>query len=377
MGLLALGRGSAPVGLDIGNKTFRIAQLKPSAHKPILINYASKDTPFGLVDEGEIADVDGVAKVLSDFWRERKISEKKVVVGIANQKVIVRIIEMPYMTEAELKSAIQFQVSDYIPIPIEEAIIDFQIISERENDLQGKVMDVLVVAARKEMIERVIMALEKAGLRPVVIDVSSFAFARAVMGDAPSLSFEDLDNPKATAMINVGSNLTDIVVMEDGIPRFTRISNFGSDIFVEALMEALGISLDEAEDLAVRIGLPSRDVGDDPADVTPDMLSKVALVNTILEQQMMKLVAEIRRSLDYYLVQAAKAKSIDKIILSGSGANLRNFRQHLKRELQIEVELGHPLNNVQIGRNLRSAGIVDDELSLATCLGLAMRGLDL
>ncbi|MDI6717247.1 MAG: pilus assembly protein PilM, partial [Actinomycetota bacterium] len=144
MGLLALGRGSAPVGLDIGNKTFRIAQLKPSAHKPILINYASKDTPFGLVDEGEIADVDGVAKVLSDFWRERKISEKKVVVGIANQKVIVRIIEMPYMTEAELKSAIQFQVSDYIPIPIEEAIIDFQIISERENDLQGKVMDVLV-----------------------------------------------------------------------------------------------------------------------------------------------------------------------------------------------------------------------------------------
>jgi len=377
LGLLALGRGSAPVGLDIGNKTFRIAQLKPSAHKPILINYASKDTPFGLVDEGEIADVDGVAKVLSDFWRERKISEKKVVVGIANQKVIVRIIEMPYMTEAELKSAIQFQVSDYIPIPIEEAIIDFQIISERENDLQGKVMDVLVVAARKEMIERVIMALEKAGLRPVVIDVSSFAFARAVMGDAPSLSFEDLDNPKATAMINVGSNLTDIVVMEDGIPRFTRISNFGSDIFVEALMEALGISLDEAKDLAVRIGLPSRDVGDDPADVTPDMLSKVALVNTILEQQMMKLVAEIRRSLDYYLVQAAKAKSIDKIILSGSGANLRNFRQHLKRELQIEVELGHPLNNVQIGKNLRSADIVDDELSLATCLGLAMRGLDL
>ncbi|MHB8840311.1 MAG: type IV pilus assembly protein PilM [Candidatus Aquicultor sp.] len=378
MGLLGLGRGSSPVGLDIGGGTFRLAQLKPSADKPVLINYATIKTPEGLVSEGEILDVEGVAKTLASFWREKKISEKEVVVGVANQKVIVRVVEMPYMVESELRSAIQYQINEYIPIPVEEAIIDIQIISEHENSQQERMMDVLVVAARKEMVENTVAALEKAGLKPVVVDVSSLAFARALADNTPEKVLQEEDEHKAAiAMINISSNLTDIVVIEDEIPRFTRVSSIGGRSFTDALVEQLGMTFDEAEDLKKRIGLPAstnnEPVSDD-SDIS-DVIQYKEAVQNVLEQEMIRFVAEIRRSLDYYLVQATRAKSIEKIVISGGGAKLKNFIQYLQDNFQIEVELGQPLHSVQLSKRLKIENIQDEELSMAICLGLAMRGV--
>lgn len=377
MGFLGLSRGKVPVGLDIGGNTFRLAQLKQSADKPVLCNYASFKAPRDLVHEGEVVDIDGVAKALTEFWRGQKISEKRVVVGIANQKVIMRVIEMPYMTEAELRSAIQFQIGEYIPIPIEEAIIDFQIISHHENEQQEKTMDVLVVAARREMVENTVKALEKAKLKPVVVDISSLAFARAVTDNSLKPFIDDDEElAGATALINIGSNLTDIVVVEDDIPRFARIGNIGGSVFTGALVDQLGISFDEADDLKFRIGLPSLDEEEEQIDVGQDISHYVDIVQNILEQEMFKFIAEIRRSLDYYLVQATKAKSIDKIIVSGSGAKLKNFLPHLKESLRLEIKLGQPLNNVLVCKRLQKMGLGEEEFSLATCLGLAMRGIE-
>lgn len=378
MGLFGLGGGSSPVGLDIGSGTFRLAQLKPSAGKPVLVNYATIKTPESLVSEGEILDVEGVAKALASFWREKKISEKKVVVGVANQKVIVRVVEMPYMVESELRSAIQYQINEYIPIPVEEAIIDIQIISEHVNSQQERMMDVLVVAARKEMVENTVAALEKAGLRPVIVDVSSLAFARALAENTPEKVLEDETEQKtAIAMVNISSNLTDIVVIEDEIPRFTRVSSIGGRVFTEAIVEQLGMTFDEAEDLKRRIGLPAGSddaVSTDDPDIS-DVIQYKDAVQNVLEQEMIRFVAEIRRSLDYYLVQAARAKSIDKIIISGGGAKLKNFLQYLKDNFQIEIELGQPLHSVQLSKRLKIENIEDEELSMAICLGLAMRGV--
>jgi type IV pilus assembly protein PilM len=383
LGLLTLGRGAAPIGLDIGSSTFRIAQLKVAEDKPVLINYETVKTPQGLITEGEVTDVDGVSKVLASFWREKKISEKKVVVGVANQKVVVRVIEMPYMSENELRSAIQFQLGDYIPIPIEEAIIDFQIISEHENEQQGKMMDVLVVAARKDMIENTIAAVEGAGLKPVIVDVASLAFARAVLNDEHKDEMpqgdpeqgETIEDVEAIAMINISSNMTDIVVVEDGIPRFTRISSIGGHAFTEAISEQLGFPLEEAERLKVLIGLPLVG-GGQVSGIDPEIAQYAPSVQSILEQEMTKFIAEIRRSLDYYLVQAKKARSINKVIVSGSGAKLNNFLQHFRESLQIDVELGHPLKSINVKRKSRGVRYDDEELSMAICLGLALRGIE-
>jgi len=377
LGLLGLGKGASPVGLDIGSSTFRVAQLKASAEKPTLITCSSARTPKGLISEGEIIDVEGVAEALASLWRAGKISEKRVVVGVANQKVIVRVIEMPAMSETELRSAIQYQVSDYIPIPIEEAILDFQILGEHENEQQEKMMDVLLVAARKDMIENTVAAVERAGLKPVVIDVSSLAFARAVMSNEPQPLVSDEDEVMgAMAMVNISSTLSDIVVVEDGIPKFTRISSIGGNTFTEVLAEQLGISFDEAEELKVKVGLALQNGDGEPDSAPPEVREYAEAVHNVLEQEMIKFIAEIRRSLDYYLVQTTRAKSIDKIIFTGGGAKLKNFINYMKESLQIEVEFGHPFRHVQISKNLLMAGVEDEELSLAICLGLALRGMD-
>jgi type IV pilus assembly protein PilM len=383
LGLLTLGRGTSPVGLDIGSSTFRVAQLKLAEDKPVLINYESIKTPQGLVTEGEVTDVEGVSKILASFWREKKIAEKKVVVGVANQKVVVRVIEMPYMSENELRSAIQFQLGDYIPIPIEEAIVDFQIISTHDNEQNGKMMDVLVVAARRDMVENTIAAIEGAGLKPIIIDVASLAFARAVMnetegnqhGHEKHLENEHEVETEAIAMINISSNMTDIVVIEDGVPRFTRISGMGGHAFTEAISEQLGFSLEEAERLKIQIGL-SPVGGGQVSGIDPEIAQYAPSVHGILDQEMSRFIAEIRRSLDYYLVQAKKARSIDKVIISGSAARLNNFLEHFRESLQIDVELGHPLKNIKVKRKSRGVRYEDEELSMAICLGLALRGID-
>lgn len=375
MGLLSFGRG-APVGLDIGSNTFRAVQLKPADDKPLLVSYASVKTADGLITEGEIVDIDGVSKVLASFWRENKISEKKVVVGVANQKVVVRVIEMPQMSEHELRSAIQYQINDYIPIPIEEAIVDFQIISEHENTDGNKMMDVLVVAARKDMVENTIAAVKGAGLKPVVVDVSSLAFARAIIASKPEKVLDEEVERGATALINVSANLTDIVVLENDVPRFTRISSFGGNVFTEALSEQLGVSIEFAEDLKARIGLApvSGEVVESSDD--PEVNQYINAVHNVLDQEMSRFIAEIRRSLDYYVVQATKVKRIDRVVVSGGGAKLKNFIEHLKHNLQMEVEVGRPLQNIQIKRKAQFADIEEDELSMAICLGLGMRGVD-
>ena len=377
MGLFGLGNGAAPIGLDIGSTSLRVAQFKATADKPILIEFATAKMPQGLISEGEISDVDGVAKELAALWRANKIAEKRVVVGVANQKVIVRVVEMPVMTDAELRSAIQYQVSDYIPIPADEAIIDFQILSEYSKDSHERVMDVLLVAARKDMIETTIAAVEGAGLKPVVVDVSSLAFARVVMGDTAQPLLPEDDGPTgATALINLSATLSDIVVVEDNMPRFTRISSMGGNTFSEALVEQLGMSLEEADDLKARIGLPPVEGDENPGLIDTDIQEYAEAVQNVLEQEMVKFIAEIRRSLDYYLVQANRAKSIDKIIVTGGGAKLKNFLAYLQQNLQIEVELGRPLQHVRLNGNGLAAKVEEEELSMATCLGLAMRGLD-
>jgi type IV pilus assembly protein PilM len=284
---------------------------------------------------------------------------------------------MPLMTEDELRSAIRFQANDYIPIPIDEAIIDFQIISERESDRQDKMMDVLVVAARKDMVESTIAAVEGAGLRPIIVDVSSLAFARAVLTDVEeSFLKEEAGDAGATTLINISSSLTDIVVLEDNIPRFTRISSMGGDAFTDALVNQLGIPFNEAEELKTKIGL--RSDGDESSlpEIDPSISMYKETVNNVLEQEMDRFIAEIRRSLDYYLVQSARAKRIEKIIVTGGGAKLRNILRYMKERLQVEVEPGHPLHSVQVARKLSEAGVDSDELSMAICLGLAMRGVE-
>ncbi|MDP3014391.1 MAG: type IV pilus assembly protein PilM, partial [Candidatus Subteraquimicrobiales bacterium] len=253
MGNFSLRKPFMPVGLEIGTNTFRAVQIKSTPTLPIIMAYGSTKVPHGAVEEGEIVDIETVANVLSRLWKQAGFVGKKVILGVANQKVVARLIELPYMEKSELKGAIQFQAQEYIPIPVEEAIIDFQVVGEFINESEERMMEVLIVAGQKDMINSNVAALEKAYLRPEVIDVSSFAIVNSLLGTSPAI-FEE--GAESVALINIASGTTNIVVAEKGVPRFTRVTSLAGNDFTQAISDMLGVPFDEAEELKIKVGLP-------------------------------------------------------------------------------------------------------------------------
>lgn len=382
MGIFSFGQG-APVGLDIGTNTFRVAQLKSAQDKPVLINSGYVWVPPGIVVEGEIMDVEAASKYLSDLWRSLRLSERRVIIGVANQKVVVRLIEMPFMEKADLKQALNFQAQDYIPIPIDEAIMDFDVVGEYTSDEGERMMEVLLVAAQRDMVNAHIETIQGAGLKPVAIDVSSLAFTRAILANQPSLPVDNdaVGEFEALALINVAGGTTNIVVLENGVPRFTRISSFAANSFTDALKDKLRISYEEAEDLKIKAGLPplrNKDSAEelDASGAADESATKLQIAQSVLEEEVGAFIAEIRRSLDYYLAQTSRVRSINRVIASGGGVRMLNFVEYLADGLQLDVEIGHPLARIKVGGRLDAQEIANEELSMAVCLGLALRGLE-
>jgi len=219
-------------------------------------------------------------------------------------------------------------------------------------------MEVLLVAAHREMIAAAVQAVEGAGLRLNEIDVSSFAVVRALMGGEAGFFPEEGDASSATGVIHVSSGLTNITVVERGIPRFNRVSALAGNQFTHAIANVLNLTFDEAESLKVKVGLPDVEAASSQLPVDVDEQT-AQVVQEALEREVNKFIAEIRRSLDYYLTQTSQARTIQRIILTGSGAQLKNLAGYLEKGLQAHVVLGDPLTRVQVPANLQPVVTAD------------------
>jgi type IV pilus assembly protein PilM len=371
LGIFSFGNASSSVGLALETNTFRLVQLKQAAGAPILTHYSSIDVPVGAVVEDEVVDVDVAAQTLARLWKGANVSSQKIVVGIANQKVVIRLVSLPYMEKNELKKAIHYQAQDFIPIPIEEAIIDFDIVGEFTNEDNEHMIEVLLVAAQKDMIENLMNALNGAGLKPRVIDVSSLALVRVLI-DKPSVVPDN--EGEALALVNIGSGVTNIVVEESGKPRFTRVAPLAGNNFTQRVAETLNVSFKEANELKAKVGLPS--LAGEAQQIEGVDAEKVKQIQDGLAKELNKFIGEIRRSIDYYLTQRPGVKSIQDIIVSGNGAKMKNLLPHLERGLQVNVQVGHPLEKVKLGPKLSQESVSSEELGMSICLGLALRGLE-
>jgi type IV pilus assembly protein PilM len=369
---ISVGSNVAAVGLDIGTDHIRLAQVKPVGGTFALTAYASVGVPMGAVVEGEIVDVEAVAMAIKDLLRTSGVRPKTVAIGVSNQKVVVRLIDLPYMERAELEGAIQYQAQDYIPIPIEDAILDFQIIGDYMTSADEHMMEVLLVAAQRDMIANSVQAVESAGLKLTEIDVTSFAIVRALMGVTPSALPSDADEAdEAVGIIHISSGITNIAVVEKGVPRFTRVSSLAGNEFTQSIANALNLTFDEAEDLKIRVGLPDVEQHgptDNPPDLDP---ARAQAAQDALEREVSKFIAEVRRSLDYYLTQATQVRTIRKIMLTGSGAQLRNIAGYLEKGLQATVTLSDPLTWMQVAPHLQAA-VQADRMGSVAAIGLAL-----
>jgi len=365
-----LGAPQPPVGLDIGTDFIRAAQIKSTSNGPVLTNYGWVAMPFGAVVEGEIVDPEAVSGALRELWRRHGFKISDVAIGISSQKVVVRLIDLQFMEKDELSKAIQYQAQDYIPYPVDQAILDFQIIGEYMTPADEHMMEVLLVAAPSEIVSSAVQAVEGARLRLAQVDVTAFALVRALLGTTPSWFNEGGENPsEAVGIVHVSSGLTNIAVVERGIPRFTRVSSFAGNQFTQAVANVLNLTFDEAEVLKSQAGLPDVNAA---GGVSPEISdANVRSAQEALEREGNKFIAEVRRSLDYYLTQATQARTITRIYLTGTGSQLNNLAGYLEKGLQTQVVVGDPLSHVSASGNVEQA-VLADRMGCAPAIGLAL-----
>jgi type IV pilus assembly protein PilM len=347
--------GKHAVGLDIGTSGVRAAELTLGKSATTLERFGQVALPPGAVRDGEVVDPDAVAAALKQLWAQAKFGTRKVVVGVANQKVVVRQVDLPWMPVDELRKSLAFQVQDYIPMPVEQAILDFHPLEEFANDNGGRMLRVLLVAASRDMVDSALTAVNAAGLQPTMVDLTSFAVLRSLC--APSA----LGSVEAEALVDIGASVTNIVVHQGGVPRFVRILLMGGADITDAVAERLGVPADQAESVKQTTGLA---LVAGMADAHP--------ANRAIEQTGAAFVEEVRSSLDYYAAQPGAAR-VSKVVLSGGGSRLGGLVERLSAATRLPVEVARPMSALKLGKT----GLTDEQLAyvepmVAVPVGLAL-----
>lgn len=353
--------GRTSIGLDIGTSGVRAAELQFSKKGITLEKFGQVALPEGAVRDGEVHDPAAVAQALKDLWSHTKFSSKEVIVGVANQKVIVRQVELPAAPLDELRKTLPYQVQEAIPMPVEHALLDFYPLEEVTNDDGSQMLRGMLVAAAREMVSAQLEAVQHAGLRPVVVDLTAFAVLRS-LAEADELGMGSMP---LEALVDVGARVTNIVVHQGGIPRFVRILLMGGQDVTDAVAERRGVPQNEAEALKHERGL---------TPVEADSGSETQALARVIDVAGQAFVDQVRGSLDYF-VASSGVPGIDRVVLTGGGSRLTGLAERLQEASRCEVIRGNPFADLTVG----STGLSDDQLQfvepLATVpVGLALGG---
>lgn len=329
----------------------RAAEVQFGKGDITLAKFGQVALPDGAVRDGEVMDVEAVGRAIKELWSHTKFSGTKVVLGVANQKVLVRQIDLPYLTGDELKKSLPFQVQDYIPMPVEHAVLDFHPLEEVSDD-GTRMLRGLLVAASREMVLNAVHAAQRGGLTPTTVDLSSFAVLRS-LGRSSLLGLSG----ESEALVDVGARVTNIVVHEAGSPRFIRILLMGGQDLTETMAERMGVSLPQAETLKQQRGLTGDDT--DPA-------------GRVLESSVATFLDEVRGSLDYFQASQS-APRIGRILLTGGGSRLAGLAERLEQTTRIPVQTGNAFTSMAMGKT----GLSPEQIQFVEPLAVVPVGLAL
>jgi type IV pilus assembly protein PilM len=364
------GRGSQIVGMDVDRGALKAVQLTKSGGNYILRHVGYHRLPPGAIIEGEVADLDLLATEIKEFWSSHSFKGKSVVLGVANQRVIVRLLNFPRMEEEDLRSAIGFEAQDHIPMPLEEAVLDYVVLGPQD---EGSDLDrILVVAAHKGMVERYTSALRGGGLRPAGIDVKALSLTRSTL---PDVFFDE----GATLLLDIGTELSNLVVVQESSPTLTRFIPIGLDDLIRAVSEAADLPEEEAEKQALdpraRLGYDPADAGEGDAENAEEDDFDPALVYDVrrgLEEAVQTLAEDVQRSIEYHHSQP-ESREVSQVLVSGEGALVAGFDDYLGELLGIPTHRGNPVGKLAANRS----NVSDEQLGamepvLAVAFGLAM-----
>ncbi len=333
-------------GLDIGSNSVKIVELKKGRKDYKVKKLGIKKIPKETIIDGAIMDSVSLTDAIRELVAEIKPSAKNVALSVSGQSVIVKKISVPIVTEEEFANSIQWESEQYLPFSIQDVFVDFKILGATEN-IQGQ-MDVLLVAAKKDLINDYLLVIRELGFEPVVVDIDVFAIQNMF-----EINYPNLTN-KINLLCNIGASFTNINITKSGDSLFTRTVNVAGNRVTEALQKNLSISFDEAED--IKLGLNK---GFDEMQV-----------REIIDEEVNVVTGEIQRTIDFFY-NTNPNDIIENVVLFGGTSLLTSLPERLKSKSGINVILGNPFTNIPLDSKTTLANYTQYGVSV----GLGIRRL--
>jgi len=341
------------VGLDIGSSSVKATHLVEGRRGYSLDAFGIAPLPPEAIVDGAVMNSSAVVEAVRELFWQAKLKVRQVALGLQGHSVIVKKLQLPRMSQEELEESIQWEAEQYIPFDVKDVSLDVQVV--READEVTQQMDVVLVAAKKDMIDDYTAIISEAGLQTVVVDVDAFAVQNCFdvnYGFPPD---------QTLALVNAGASVVNVNVVRAGVTLFTRDISIGGNQFTEELQKQLHVGFDEAERL--KMGGDS----DDPDGIVPKAVEDV--LSAVAEQ----VAGELQRSLDFFAASAADAP-VSKVFLCGGTARVGPLFKVVESRLGIPVEIVNPFRTVDIDhRRFDPAYLVDIAPVAAVSVGLALR----
>jgi len=349
-----MARGKPAIGLDIGSSMVKIIQFKETKKGYRLVNFGMVTLPPETIVDGALMNSTAVVEVIKELLASTRIKAKDVAISLSGHSVIIKKITLPVMSQEELEESIHWEAEQYIPFDINDVNVDVTIINP-QSAVQGQ-MDVLLVAAKKEMIHDYTAVVNEAGLQPVVVDVDVFALQNMF-----ELNYQ-IPPQDTVVLCNIGAGSVNINILANGVSAFTRDVSLGGNQFTEEIQKQLNVAFEEAE--ALKIG--GHATGDADSVVPQE-------VERIIQGVSANMATELQRSIDFYTATSADSR-ISRVYLCGGTAKVQSLSRVLEAKLGIPVELLNPFRNIEIDKNQFDPDYIQDVAPIAgISVGLGVR----
>lgn len=332
-------------GLDLGNSSIKVAQLRELRGRPTLVTYGDIDVPENLVSSDSSIDQDKIAEYVKQLASDANVTSRNVIAALPSSSSFTAIIKTPKLPHKELDESIRYQADKYIPIPIAQAKIDWAIVEENP---QTEELSILIVAAPNNVANKYLNIVQKAGFDLLTLEINSLAIARSLTNPAESGILMILD---------IGTITTDIVILNGQIPKVVRTIGMGSKSLRRVLSQNMGIDETQADQFMKKFGLQQ------------DKLE--GQVYSTLKPLVDHLIEEIGKSIRFLNESDAEAK-VSKIILTGGTSALPGLGAYVANTTRMPVEIGNPWSNISYPADLQQ-NLASISLNYATVLGLSLR----
>jgi type IV pilus assembly protein PilM len=352
LGIIGKKKATPVLGLDVSSTTVKLLELSYTGNRYRVESYAVSSLPQDAVIEKSVNDVEGVASAIRGVLAQSRTKLKTVAAAVAGSSVITKVIDMPDgLNEDDLETQLTLEADQYIPYPLDEVSIDFEVLGPAEIDGQ---VEVLLAACRRETIDSRIGAIEGADLSAKIMDVEAYAMERAyiLVQDQMQLEVES-----TVAVVDIGATMTTLSVLSNGQTIYTREQLFGGKQLTDEIMRRYGLPLEEAGLAKKQGGLPD--------DYEPE----------VLEPFKEAVVQQVARSLQFFF-SSSQYNDVDHIILAGGVASMEGLTELVQEKLGTPTTVANPFAEMSISSRVNAVALSSDAPSLMIACGLALRSFD-